>query len=245
VHPLNQQCEARAKATGRRCERRVVGGAVCFVHGGNAKQVKAKREQRVLVAEARAAAPSVVMAEPEEILITALHDTNATLQAIKAQLWELSVSAEAARPVMLDLIGDWLDRVARIGKVVIDGQLVEKLERRVGVQARDLASQLTALLAAVVAASPLSAQQKLALWESRFDGLQAVADERAPFRLSGDALRRFGDGLMEAAAREQALAEGVVWGDDSSEPDEESDEGLDEVGSLVLFPSFDGNGFRG
>ena len=70
LHPLNQQCEAKAKATGRRCERRVVGGTVCFVHGGNAKQVKAKREQRVALAEAQAAVPAsvVLQKEPEELL---------------------------------------------------------------------------------------------------------------------------------------------------------------------------------
>ena len=46
----------------------------------------AEREQRVLLAEARAATPTVIMQEPEEILLTALHDTNATLQAIRAEL---------------------------------------------------------------------------------------------------------------------------------------------------------------
>jgi hypothetical protein len=39
--------------------------------------VAAKGEQRVLLAEARAATPTVIMQEPEEILLTALHDTNA------------------------------------------------------------------------------------------------------------------------------------------------------------------------
>jgi hypothetical protein len=148
-------------------------------------------------------------------------------------------------PILLALAGEWLDRLGRLGKVVTDGDLSRKLYDRVGVQAQDLASQLTAMLAAIVEASPLTSEQKLALWQSRFDGLQAVADGRAPARMLGDATTRFTDGLMEAAAKEQAVAHGVMWGEDSSESDEELDEELDEVGSLVLFPSGGGNGFRG
>lgn len=41
---------------------------------------------------------------------------------------------------------------------------------------------------------------------------------------------------MEAAAREQALADGLPWGDS------ESDSDTADVGSLVLVPS---DGFRG
>jgi hypothetical protein len=78
-----------------------------------APQVAARREQRVLLAEAQAAAPTVIaQREPEEILIGALHDVNATLQAIKAELSELS--AGSVNPAVLPLVGDWLDRVARI-----------------------------------------------------------------------------------------------------------------------------------
>ena len=51
--------------------------AMCGVHGGAARQVADKREQRVLLAETWAATPTVIMQEPEEILLTALHDTNA------------------------------------------------------------------------------------------------------------------------------------------------------------------------
>ena len=74
----------RSTSNARRNPRRLVGvvsagllEAMCGVHGGAARQVAAKREQRVLLAEARAATPTVIMQEPEEILLTALHDTNA------------------------------------------------------------------------------------------------------------------------------------------------------------------------
>jgi hypothetical protein len=227
LHPLNQQCEAKAKATGRRCERRVVGGTVCFVHGGNAKQVKAKREQRVALADAQAAVPAsvVLQKEPEELLLDALHDVNQVLQQLKSELHGGSVN-----PILLNLAGEWLDRLGRLGKVVTDGDLATKLHARKGWLAQDRSQQLWGHLAAIVEASPLSAQQKSALWQSRFDGLRAIGDGRAPFRLSGDELHRFSDGLMEAAAREQEAAEGITWGEVSSES--ESD-----VGELVLFPS--------
>jgi hypothetical protein len=138
AHPLGQQCTAKAKATGQRCGRRVIGGGVCWVHGGNAKQVKAKREQRVLVAEARVATgvePAVVQRqEPEQVLLDVLADTNTMLQAIKNEMRDNLVN-----PVLLQLAGEWFDRVARIAKVVTDGDLAMKLHARLGWFAEDRA----------------------------------------------------------------------------------------------------------
>jgi hypothetical protein len=169
------------------------------------------------------------MSEPEEVLLDALHDTNQVLQQIKRD-----IQGSVVNPLLLQLAGDWFDRVARIGKTVVDGDLSRKLHERVGVQAQDLASRLTALLAAVVEASPLPAAQKLALWESRFDGLRRVADGLAPSRMLGGATADFTAALQVAAAREDAVAEGVAWDDDSSESP-------DDVESPLLFPSY-GNG---
>jgi hypothetical protein len=238
VHPLNQQCEARAKATGQRCERRVVGGSVCYVHGGNARQVKAKREERVLVAEleAQAAAQAVaVRREPEELLLDALHDTNAVLARIKADL-----HGGVVNPILLKLCGDWLDRLGRLGKVVVDGDLSEKLHRRVGWMAQDRAAQLWGMLAAVLRSAPLTAQDRLLLWNSIPTAARLVADGDEPLRLSPQEVRLFTDELEVAAAKEKALADGLPWGEDSSESDEE----LDEVGALVSLRSFDSDGFR-
>jgi hypothetical protein len=176
----------------------------------------------------------VVQREPEEILLDALHDTNVTLQAIKAELRGGSVN-----PVLLQVAGDWFDRVARIGKTVVDGQLSERLEKRVGWIAADRAQQMWALLAAVVEASALTASQRLTLWESRFEGIRAVQDGRAPARLAGDELHRFGDSLIEAAAAEKSLADGVMpWAGEDSESGSEADE------SGVLVPLFPDGGGR-
>ena len=42
------QCHATAKATGKRCNRAaILGGRVCYVHGGAAPQVKRKAAERI------------------------------------------------------------------------------------------------------------------------------------------------------------------------------------------------------
>jgi hypothetical protein len=229
VHPATSQCPARSKRSGNQCKRLVLGGGPCYLHGGRGPQVAAKREQRVLLAEAQAAAPTVIVQrEPEEILLDALHDTNATLQAIKAEL-----SAGLVNPILLQLAGDWIDRVGRLGKIIVDGDLSTKLHTRLGWLAEDRAATVWGHLAAVVEASPLSAQQRLVVWESRFDGLRRVADGLAPFRLSGHQVHRFTDTLIAAAAVERAAAEGWL----EPEPDVDADSG--DVGAPLLFP---GNG---
>jgi len=84
------------------------------------------------------------------------------------------------------------------------------------------------------------------VWESRFDGLQLVANGTVPARMLGDATVRFTAALQVAAAEEKALAEGLPWGDDSeSDPDALAEDTQSDLGSPLLFSSSDGNGFRG
>ena len=70
----------------------------------------------------------------------------------------------------------------------------------------------------------MTATQRLAVWQSRFDGLQMIADGRAPLRMLGDATVRFTAGLQVAAAREEALAEGITWADSDPDPESDSDD---------------------
>lgn len=53
-HPLSERCTATSKRTGQRCQLTVIGGGVCFMHGGKAPQVAAKREERIVAFEAKA-----------------------------------------------------------------------------------------------------------------------------------------------------------------------------------------------
>jgi hypothetical protein len=241
---LGQQCTATAKGTGRRCERRVIAGNVCYIHGGRAKQVRQKTEQKLALYDAQVAAGqdpvAIEQQPPEQLILNALHDVDQVLRVLKNQMRDNIVD-----PILLEVCGQWLDRLGRLTKVALDGEVAERLEKRLGWLAADRAATVLGHLAAIVEASPLTAAQKLALWESKFDGLRLIADERAPFRLSGDALRRFSDSLLEAAAVERAVAAGVTWGDDGSESeDSEFEAEPDAGGELVLFPSVAGDGER-
>jgi hypothetical protein len=82
-------------------------------------------------------------------------------------------------PILLEILGDWMDRLGRLAKVVVDGDLSQKLHERLGWLAADRAATVTGALASIAEASPLSAQQKLALWESRFDGLITWGDSES------------------------------------------------------------------
>lgn len=68
-----EQCTATSRRSGRRCGRLVIGGGVCIMHGGRAPQVKAKRLERVAIAEQMASSPR---RHPGEVLLDAVHTSD-------------------------------------------------------------------------------------------------------------------------------------------------------------------------
>jgi hypothetical protein len=129
LHPATEKCNATSKRSGRQCQRLVIGGGPCPMHGGNAPQVKARREQRILLAEAKAKAlPAVIEPQEEptadELLISLLTDVRSTLLQIKASL------ADNPSPTWLVLLGDGLDRADRISRSVIITGAQERVEQR-------------------------------------------------------------------------------------------------------------------
>jgi hypothetical protein len=131
----------------------VLGGGVCATHGGAARQVRAKREQRLVLLDARQqqaqsnglgnAWPQSDRPAPlaEELIISAMHDANEVLQAIKQQ-----VAASEAPAVTLMALGEWIDRLSRVARIVTDGGLQDRVERRRAAVAQEQAEQLIAAM---------------------------------------------------------------------------------------------------
>lgn len=129
--PFSSQCTATSKHTGQRCRRRVVGGGVCLKHGGGAPQVAAAREARVIVYAAQHAAAEAgeELEKPRDAaaaLTSALSDSDLVVQKIK-QMIEGGETFDASQ---IDALGDWLDRVGRLSKLVMDARLDERQARR-------------------------------------------------------------------------------------------------------------------
>lgn len=121
---MTDRCTATAKGTGQRCQRLVVGGGVCIMHGGRAPQVAARREQRILEGEARSRGELVEQRDPADALLAAAQDADGMLQRLKRDMAEGTL-----QPAQLLAFGDWIDRTARIAKTVLDARIDERKAR--------------------------------------------------------------------------------------------------------------------
>lgn len=145
--PFTSQCTAKSKSTGERCKRRVEGGGVCKFHGGAAPQVAAHREVRLLVAQAQKDAgegePVFVSRDPAIALTSALSDSDVVVQKIKGLL----ENGEGLDGTHIEALGQWLDRVGRLSKLVIDAKLDERKARRDEATARMIGEAIRGVLA--------------------------------------------------------------------------------------------------
>lgn len=137
--PAGEQCPATAKSTQQRCRNLVIGGGPCRLHGGAARQVAAKREQRIVTWQAAAAGRPVELRNSAAALVAAARDADEIVQRLK-----LGIAAKGGMPDMptLDAFGAWLDRVSRLSKAVIDAG-AEKGQQQ-------LAKQHGAVIASVI-----------------------------------------------------------------------------------------------
>jgi hypothetical protein len=211
AHPLGEQCSATSKATGKRCQRRVIGGGPCHVHGGSARQVKARREQRIVLFEAQQkAAPPIVEPELEptadETLIAVLKDVRTTLQHLRVEM------AVNASPTLLVLLGDWLDRADRISRSVIITRAEERVEQRKVAVTAEQASKLATAMHLGVTASDLSARQRVEVVETV---LEAIRREDLPLT-DADTMRHWLVRMRREAAAE--LVPELEAGFDDDEP---------------------------
>ena len=143
TNPLSEQCTATAKRSGVRCLQLVVGGGVCFKHGGQAPRVKAAREARIIAALAQASGEVTVYRDPGEALVSAAVDADQIVQRLKLAL----ESGEQIKAGELRALGEWLDRTGRLAKTVLDARVDERRVRITELQHAELFAIIAAVLA--------------------------------------------------------------------------------------------------
>jgi hypothetical protein len=178
-----KRCTAKAKRTGRRCERAAVSGCrVCRVHGGGAVQVVAAGQRRLADAKAVALAgrigiaPGDYDADPRRVLTQAL---------ITAQHYAavIGASPDASWPAKLAA----LDQVARIALGMA------RLEMGVSDAAREAADEAARGAAGRMRTAVLAAAERAVYEAARGEpersrpALAALRDGLA--RLAGEARR--------------------------------------------------------
>lgn len=115
------------------------------MHGGRAPQVAAAREARIIQGEAALAAADEPRRTPGEALLAAAGDADQILQQLKRRVQE----GQAIDGPLLQALGDWLDRTARLSKVVLDARIDErKIELQQG-QAKIVIAALRSALEVV------------------------------------------------------------------------------------------------
>jgi hypothetical protein len=187
---------------------------VCAVHGGSSARVKARREQRILCAEAGAKTLPAVIEPREEptadqLLISLLSDVRSTLQQIKPSI------AESPSPTLLILLGDWLDRADRILRSVIITGAEERAEQRKVAISEELARQIATMMFVAVTSFDLTAQQQVNVVQAVLDTIERGYDD-LPVLATG--------ALAQWLAKTRAEAESA----------EQDDRGLDpELASLT------------
>jgi hypothetical protein len=189
-----ERCTATAKSTRRQCERFVIGGGPCVKHGGGAPQVRAKRLERVALAEELARAPRRSAAD---VLLEALHLADVLGMRALAQ-----VEAGDVKPKLLRQVVDASARAGALARTVLSAE-AEAVRTGSGAElmAKLLGSALSGFMAELGLAGDLKA-------EAALDGaVRAVASrDWMPLR-AGHEVRR------AALAKEQgdAVAAGLEW----------------------------------
>jgi hypothetical protein len=180
AHPLSERCKAKAKSTGERCKCTVIGGGVCPTHGGNAPQVRAAREARVLAGEAALAASGDedMRRDPRAALLAAAQDADLILQRIKRRLAE----GGTLDGPLLQALGDWIDRTTRTSKVVIDARIDEQMAELEAAKAKMVGTAVNEALEAI-RATPEQRETFVRVLLSRLRVADAEHEARRP-RLS-------------------------------------------------------------
>jgi Phage integrase family len=118
------KCSATCKSTGQRCRRRVIAAAVCHVHGQNAN-VKANREARLAKWKAAQRGGPLEKRDPAGQLLAAAREADVITQRLCRQMDE----RETLDAANLEAFGQWLYRVGRLSRSVLDARIDERRTR--------------------------------------------------------------------------------------------------------------------
>ena len=122
--PPERRCRATSKESGEPCKLWAMrGSTVCRKHGGSAPQVRAKAQERVMLAELVPAAkddPELADATPAELLLHAAHSTGRVVLMLQKH-----GAGSSLDPADLDLLGEWLDRLSKAASVVVSSKADE------------------------------------------------------------------------------------------------------------------------
>ncbi len=131
------------KRTRSQCQHWVIACSVCPQHGGNAPQVKAKREARIVAAEAQAAAArrgeTWTPRHPGEVLLSAV----AASDELSAALLTAYRTGEVT-PAVVRALGEAIDRSARTAKTALDAGVEERMAQVREAPTRELLAQVVA-----------------------------------------------------------------------------------------------------
>lgn len=112
------------------------------MHGGRAPQVAAAREGRVAVWEAQQRQDPIQVRDPAEALLAAATAADGLVQRLQQELAE----DERLTPATLWSLGEWLDRVGRLSKTVLDARVDERRTRVSEAQGQLIATAVRQIL---------------------------------------------------------------------------------------------------
>jgi hypothetical protein len=147
------QCTARSSRSGKRCKRLVRGGGVCVMHGGAAPHVKAKRLERLALAEQLESAPR---RHPGAILLDAVHTADILAQQARAEVAQQGVTVKTARALI-----DATIRAATLSRSALSAEAEDRSSRFTEGQLRSIEAALLRFLAEVGLSEDLSARRAL------------------------------------------------------------------------------------
>lgn len=136
------KCHATSHSTGVQCTAWAMkGSTVCVKHGGRAGQVMSKSDIRTTLGQ-------LLMNDrrpPWVVLLDALHVADAILRDIVIKVQE----RDDVSPDLLDRLVDASDRAAKIAKVTLDANVLERITRQYELEGEHVVSLLNAGLDAL------------------------------------------------------------------------------------------------